>query len=239
MDLNSSSVTEVLTTALNVTSRNVTFVEFIEKYRDRHFVELIAYLVLFGIGLSSNSYVFHQLMLPENRNNRMNSLLRHLTFADLMVIFIAMMMEIFERTILVWYYGNFMCKFMNMFKIFTLYSSSNIIVCIALDRYFAFVRPLSIVTAEERNKQFLIASYCLSLLQSLPQVSVLPSYSYIHLLIYNPNSLSLSISQSCHSLLVSKAKSRYGVMSISFEKFWKIFRKRNGRHLSQTYKAVE
>lgn len=176
MDLN-STVTLIPTIILN--SNNVTsysnleeeYERFLQKYRNNHFVELIAYLTLFGIGSSSNLYVFHQLMRPENRNNRMNSLLRHLTFADLMVIFVAMVMEILQRLIVVWYFGDFLCKFMNTFKIFTLYASSNIIVCIALDRFFAFVRPLSIVTAEERNKQFLAVSYLLSFLQSLPQVS--------------------------------------------------------------------
>ena len=176
MDLN-STVTLIPTIILN--GNNVTsesnleeeYQQFLQKYRNNHFIELIAYLALFGIGSSSNLYVFHQLMRPENRNNRMNSLLRHLTFADLMVIFIAMMMEILQRIIVVWYFGDFLCKFMSTFKIFTLYASSNIIVCIALDRFFAFVRPLSIVTAEERNKQFLAVSYLLSFLQSLPQVS--------------------------------------------------------------------
>lgn len=174
-----TNATEVATAAIlgasTNTSRSSTteqeYQQFISRNRESNFIELIAYLILFVIGSSSNLYVFHQLMLPENRNKRMNSLLRHLTFADLMVIFVAMTMEILQRIVIVWYFGEFMCKFMNMFKIFTLYSSSNIIVCIALDRFFAFVRPLSIVTAEERNKQFLIASYCLSFLQSIPQVS--------------------------------------------------------------------
>lgn len=189
MDLN-STITLIPTMILNrnnVTSSNMTsdsnleqeYEQFLQKYRNNHLIELIAYLALFGIGSSSNLYVFHQLMRPENRNNRMNSLLRHLTFADLMVIFIAMMMEILQRIIVVWYFGDFLCKFMSTFKIFTLYASSNIIVCIALDRFFAFVRPLSIVTAEERNKQFLAVSYLLSFLQSLPQVS---SYSLVDFL---------------------------------------------------------
>ena len=176
MDLNSTFtlIPTIILNGNNVTSDSnleQEYQQFLQKYRNNHFIELIAYLALFGIGSSSNLYVFHQLMRPENRNNRMNSLLRHLTFADLMVIFIAMMMEILQRIIVVWYFGDFLCKFMSTFKIFTLYASSNIIVCIALDRFFAFVRPLSIVTAEERNKQFLAVSYLLSFLQSLPQVS--------------------------------------------------------------------
>lgn len=185
MDLN-LTITEVLTANVsNISNDDLTIEEqyqqFISRIRDSLFVELMAYLVLFVIGSSSNLYVFYQLMLPENRNNRMNSLLRHLTFADLMVIFVAMMMEIHQRIVVVWHFGDFLCKFMNTFKIFTLYSSSNIIVCIALDRYFAFVRPLSIVTAEERNKQFLLASYFLSFLQSLPQVSLLHSLDTLSL----------------------------------------------------------
>ncbi|VVD04030.1 unnamed protein product [Leptidea sinapis] len=41
-----------------------------------------------------------------------------------------------------WLAGNLMCKMLLVMRAFGLYLSSNVLVCISLDRYFAVVHPL-------------------------------------------------------------------------------------------------
>lgn len=142
----------------------------VTRIREGVLVELIVYAVCFIIGALSNLWVFHKLSRKVNKT-RMNHMLRHLTFADLMVVFFAIFPEIIWRISITWEVGLVMCKLLNTVKAFTLYLSSNIIVCISLDRYYAFVEPLSRVDPRDRNKAFLIASYLIAAFISVPQVS--------------------------------------------------------------------
>lgn len=142
---------------------------FISAIRDEVFVELVAFVSLFIVGATSNLWIFYKLSRTTNKT-RMNYLLRHLTFADLMVVFGAIFTEIVWRLSISWNAGLFLCKFLNTLRAFTLYLSSNIIVCISLDRFYAFVKPFSVVDATERNNKFLTVAYSVSALMSLPQV---------------------------------------------------------------------
>ena len=41
-----------------------------------------------------------------------------------------------------WLAGDFLCRFFGFFRIFGLFLSSNILICISLDRFYAIVWPL-------------------------------------------------------------------------------------------------
>lgn len=45
-----------------------------------------------------------------------------------------------------------------------------ILICIAVDRYFAFVHPLSFYKMRERNKKMVCFAWTASVLLSIPQV---------------------------------------------------------------------
>ena len=143
--------------------------KLISEIREAVHVEVIAYFVCFVIGTCSNLWAFYKLSLRVNKN-RVNYLIRHLTFADLMVMFFAILPELLWRITIRWEGGQLLCKLLNVVKAYTLYLSSNIIVCVSLDRYYAFVRPLGHINYEDRNCQFLLVAHLMSFLFSLPQV---------------------------------------------------------------------
>lgn len=161
--------------SLNITDEE-RFRLFLNDMRSDVFIELVVYVVCFVIGAIFNVWAFAQLCRRENKN-RVNYLIRHLTLADLMVVFFSISTEIIWRISITWEAGIILCKVLNVFRTFPLYLSSNIIVCISFDRFYAFVKPFNHFDSQERNAYFLASAYIISLVQSLPQVGLSPLYS--------------------------------------------------------------
>jgi len=61
-------------------------------------------------------------------------MLMHLAIADLMVTLLLMPMEIFWAWTVQWLSTDLMCRLMSFFRVFGLYLSSYVMVCISLDR---------------------------------------------------------------------------------------------------------
>jgi gonadotropin-releasing hormone receptor len=123
--------------------------------------------------------VFVLFHLKKSRyKSKMNFLIRHLGLADLSVIFITILTEIIWRITVKWETNEFGCKAVQFGRIFPLYLTSMMVICITLDRFYAFVFPLSILKSKERNKCFLITSYVISFTASIPNVSILISLLY-------------------------------------------------------------
>jgi len=59
---------------------------------------------------------------------------------------------------------------MSFFRIFGLYLSGFVLVCISLDRYFAVMKPLGIPDAQKRAMFMLRCAWVVSIICSLPQV---------------------------------------------------------------------
>ncbi|GJQ69040.1 GPRGNR3 [Trypoxylus dichotomus] len=84
-----------------------------------------------------------------------------------------------------WLAGNFACKVFLFLRAFGLYLSSNVLVCVSLDRYFAVLHPLRVNDARRRGKIMLAVAWGLSLLCAIPQsivfhVSSHPKYPFFH-----------------------------------------------------------
>lgn len=156
---------------MNNETHNLTFENLIEENREAVFIDIIVYSICFVVGSVSNCWVFYRLSLKINKS-RVNYLIRHLTFADMMVVFFAILPDLIWKISITWEVGAFLCKMMNTMKAFTLYLSSNIIVCMSVDRFYAFVRPMHGRDYVTRNNKYLLISYVLSFLCALPQVSV-------------------------------------------------------------------
>ncbi|XP_049871475.1 adipokinetic hormone/corazonin-related peptide receptor variant I-like [Pectinophora gossypiella] len=73
------------------------------------------------------------------------------------------------RTTNAWIAGNLACKFFLVLRAFGLYLSSNVLVCISLDRFFAVLYPLRLPIARKRSKMMLTFAWIIALLCSLPQ----------------------------------------------------------------------
>ena len=70
-----------------------------------------------------------------------------------------------------WMAGDFFCRLLKFFDIFGMFLSSNILICISLDRFYAIVFPLSSGKAANFIKILLFGAWIVSILCAAPQVS--------------------------------------------------------------------
>ncbi|XP_069696752.1 adipokinetic hormone/corazonin-related peptide receptor variant I-like [Periplaneta americana] len=127
------------------------------------------YCVLFSVAAIGNLSVFLTLLRARHRKSRVSLLMTHLAAADLIVTFVMIPLEVGWRVTTQWLAGNFACKLFLFLRAFGLYLSSNILVCISLDRYFAIIYPLKVSDARRRGKLMLLFAWFTSLLCSVPQ----------------------------------------------------------------------
>ncbi|CAG9790752.1 unnamed protein product [Diatraea saccharalis] len=86
-----------------------------------------------------------------------------------------------------WLVGNLSCKLLLVVRAFGLYLSSNILVCISIDRFFAVLYPLRVPAARRRSQQMLYCAWAAALACSLPQVRLSLHYSIQqHIKLHNP-----------------------------------------------------
>ena len=63
-------------------------------------------------------------------------------------------------------------RFFSFFRVFGLFLSSNILVCISLDRFYAIIWPIEATTNAARNVKILLwSAWTISILSAIPQVS--------------------------------------------------------------------
>nr|XP_046478657.1 adipokinetic hormone/corazonin-related peptide receptor variant I-like [Neodiprion pinetum] len=103
----------------------------------------------------------------------------HLAAADLLVTFFMIPLEGGFHLIVQWLDGNLACKFFLFLRAFALYLSSNVLVCVSLDRYSAILHPLKNYDARRRGKMMLCGAWICSFFYALPQ----PAKSSLH---YHP-----------------------------------------------------
>ena len=70
-----------------------------------------------------------------------------------------------------WVAGNLACKAFLFLRAFGLYLSSNVLVCVSLDRYYAVLHPFRVSDARRRGKSMLCLAWLVSLVCASPQVS--------------------------------------------------------------------
>ncbi|XP_039293083.1 gonadotropin-releasing hormone II receptor isoform X2 [Nilaparvata lugens] len=132
-------------------------------------VDLATYGFLFIIAAIGNVTTLFSLLRSRHRQSRVSLLLTHLVIADLLVTFIMIPMELAWRVTVQWVAGNAACKLFLFLRAFGLYLSSNVLVCVSLDRYFAVVYPLRVTDARKRGKCMLTAAWLVSFCSAVPQ----------------------------------------------------------------------
>lgn len=140
------------------------------RFNDGHRISIVGYGTMFLVSSVANLRV---LLLLKKRYDlkkaRIDLLLIHLAIADLTVTFFLMPMEVGWAATVMWYGGDFLCRFMSFFRIFGLFLSSNILICISLNRFFAIIKPLSSCSSSKNLKIQLFIAWVVSILSSSPQ----------------------------------------------------------------------
>ncbi|XP_044733757.1 gonadotropin-releasing hormone II receptor-like [Chrysoperla carnea] len=149
-------------------------------FNDNSLRTVIVYSLLFIIAAVGNLTVFITLFRSRHRKSRINLMITHLAVADLMVTFIMIPLEIGWRITVQWMAGNVACKIFVFLRAFGLYLSSNVLVCISIDRYFAVLHPLRVSDARRRGKTMLSVAWTVSLLYALPQIFVFSVQKHPH-----------------------------------------------------------
>jgi hypothetical protein len=133
--------------------------------------EVVAYSILFIIAATGNLTVFFSVYRQLTKLKwRITVLMLHLSIADLIVTFFLMPLEIFWRITIQWIGGESLCKICQFFRAFGLYLSSNILICISLDRFIAILFPLRMVGATRRVKTMIAIAWLAAALSAAPQV---------------------------------------------------------------------
>ncbi|XP_026671787.1 gonadotropin-releasing hormone II receptor-like isoform X3 [Ceratina calcarata] len=143
------------------------------RFNEGHVVSIVIYSVLMIISAAGNTTV---LVLIAHRKlvskSRIHTMLMHLAIADLLVTFLMMPLEIVWAFTVSWKAGDAMCRIMAFFRVFGLYLSSFVLVCISMDRYYAVIRPLQLWDVDKRGKIMLCLAWLGSVVCSMPQIIV-------------------------------------------------------------------
>lgn len=136
-------------------------------------LNILVYTLMFGLGAPKNFQVVRCLLFNKDKlysRSRHHLLLLNLAIADSIVMFITVPAEIGWRVTSDWRAGNLGCKVFQFVRVFGLYASSMILICISLDRYYAVVKPFRYSSMSSRISKLLRLSWVMSFLISIPQV---------------------------------------------------------------------
>ena len=142
-------------------------------------IDIIVFTFLFAIAAPANFKIIKCLIWTQNstklyKKSRHHFLLLNLAIADAIVLFIMIPAEVGWRVTASWKAGNIGCKIFGFVRVFGLYASSMILICISIDRYYAVVQPFKYGSAATRISRLLKASWLLSVILSIPQVNTNP-----------------------------------------------------------------
>ncbi|XP_060537041.1 adipokinetic hormone/corazonin-related peptide receptor variant I [Cylas formicarius] len=142
-------------------------------FNDGHKLSITVYSFLMVFSAVANLTVLSWLIKRRRQTpTRINTMLMHLAIADLLVTFLMMPLEIAWSATVQWIAGDAMCRIMMFFRIFGLYLSSFILICISIDRYYAVLKPLQLAVIDRREKLMLISAWVGAVFCSAPQMFI-------------------------------------------------------------------
>ncbi|XKL67539.1 hypothetical protein PGB90_003030 [Kerria lacca] len=139
-------------------------------FNDGHRVTIVTYSILMVISTIGNITVLTAMWRRRQKTGpQINTMLMHLAIADLLVTFLLMPLEIFWAVTVQWIVGDALCRISAFFRIFGLFLSSFIIICISVDRYLAVLKPMNSYQMGRRGKIMLSTAWLASVICSAPQ----------------------------------------------------------------------
>ncbi|ODM93260.1 Gonadotropin-releasing hormone II receptor [Orchesella cincta] len=143
-------------------------------FNNGHLPAVILYPLLMTLSAIGNIAVFTVIVRLRFKGelSRIHLLILHLTIADFIVTFVMMPLEIGWNYTVSWDAGDGLCRIMSFLRIFGLYLSSFLLMCISIDCYYAVINPLAIYEANRRAKWMLAFAWIGSIIFSLPQALI-------------------------------------------------------------------
>ncbi|CAB3405940.1 unnamed protein product [Caenorhabditis bovis] len=141
------------------------------------YVEMLTLVFMFIIGAPLNLGAFTQLH-ERPISTRLDLLKRSLNYSDLLILFIYVPSRACWLLTYDWRGGDLLCKIVKMMHNLAFQSSSNVIVCIAVDRFLSVVSTSHHLPnrAVRRTKMMLIAAWVIAFIISCPQLFIWQDY---------------------------------------------------------------
>jgi gonadotropin-releasing hormone receptor len=103
------------------------------------------------------------------------TLILHLSIVDLLVTLFCLAGEAAWSYTVAWLAGNAACKIFKFLQMFSLYLSTFVLVLIGVDRFVVVKYPMKSLNTARRLNRLIVFIWVLSLILSIPQVSVYDS----------------------------------------------------------------
>uniref|UniRef100_A0A914I8C1 G-protein coupled receptors family 1 profile domain-containing protein n=1 Tax=Globodera rostochiensis TaxID=31243 RepID=A0A914I8C1_GLORO len=133
----------------------------------------ICYSVVFVIALFGNLLVLAVLIRNQCiKKRRVNTILFHMTIAQLLVTLVYIPKEIVHNLTIAWLGGDFLCRLCKFFDVFGVTLSAGILVCLSLDRFYSILFPLYVINAKRSVQWMLSIAWLVSFLSSIPQIYI-------------------------------------------------------------------
>lgn len=102
------------------------------------YLEMFLLTMFFFVGAPTNLIICRKLWARRKSRLAWFQLLQHLNFSDLLILWVYSPCRIARKLFQHWYGGIFLCKLIIFLEALPFYISSNIIVCIALDKVLSY-----------------------------------------------------------------------------------------------------
>lgn len=156
---------------MNSTTSNTILVP---TYVTSDYIQIVCLVFIFFYGTPLNVYILFKLLKHYyTTKSRLSLLGLNLNVSNLMILFFFVFVKIFWLITYKWMAGLILCKLVQYAKSVSVMISSNVIVCIGLDRLFTLTHPLRIESVvNKRCIQTLVVAWFFALTFSAPQLYV-------------------------------------------------------------------
>uniref|UniRef100_H3BFP0 Type II GnRH receptor n=1 Tax=Latimeria chalumnae TaxID=7897 RepID=H3BFP0_LATCH len=167
-EVNSTCELNLATVSPNASASNFNLPVFSSAAKAR----VIITFVLCAVSTFCNVAVLWVASTGRKRKSHVRVLILNLTAADLLVTFIVMPLDATWNITVQWQGGDVACRVLMFLKLMAMYSCAFVTVVISVDRHSAILNPLAINEAKKKNKIMLTVAWIMSILLSVPQVSL-------------------------------------------------------------------
>jgi gonadotropin-releasing hormone receptor len=154
--------------------KNITCLEHAPRLTKAMYLKVIILAVMSALSLVCNLATIYSITKNRRRKQRgystIYTLILHLSMADLLVTVFCMAGDAIWSYNVAWLWGNAACKIFKFLQMFSLYSSTFVLVLIGVDRFVAVRYPMKGLSASPKCSRFLLLIWILSFVLATPQV---------------------------------------------------------------------
>ncbi len=145
------------------------------------YIEIGCLATFILVGGPLNLYSFYKSLRAYRQSSapgRFLYLKLHLIIADLLIIFFYTLSQLIWLSVYSWHGGDFLCRLVKYLHLLSFYLTSNVVVCIAVDRvYVTFTIHRVHQNVSPYVKRMMAIAWILALLLSSPQIFIWQIYN--------------------------------------------------------------